>query len=92
MDREELSITALMSRLDLGEEEMERFGGAVSQLLETFSAMMQVEVENLPPTTHALLKDNRLREDRPVEDGAADRLLANAPELEERFIVIPNVL
>jgi aspartyl-tRNA(Asn)/glutamyl-tRNA(Gln) amidotransferase subunit C len=49
-------------------------------------------VSGLEPTTHALLRENRLREDQERDMNAADALLQNAPEREERFIVIPNVL
>lgn len=46
---------------------------------------------HLAPTTQ-MVKDNRLREDEINKEDAADRILDNAPETEERFIVIPNVL
>ncbi|MBE3063971.1 MAG: Asp-tRNA(Asn)/Glu-tRNA(Gln) amidotransferase subunit GatC [Spirochaetes bacterium] len=92
MDTEELYATARMARLTLKPEEVERLRGAVEQVLSYFSNMKEIDVAGLAPTTHALLRENRLREDR--EDGRdlADLLLANAPEREERFIVIPNVL
>jgi len=38
------------------------------------------------------LKENRLREDVESQAPLTDKLLENAPEREERFIVIPNVL
>jgi aspartyl-tRNA(Asn)/glutamyl-tRNA(Gln) amidotransferase subunit C len=92
MDAEELYATARMARLTLKPAEVERLRAAVEQVLSYFSHMKEIDVAGLAPTTHALLRENRLREDR--EDGRdlADRLLANAPEREERFIVIPNVL
>lgn len=95
MDTEDLYATARMARLTLRPEEVERLRGAVEQVLSYFSHMKEIDVAGLAPTTHALLRENRLREDQEVqEDGRdlADRLLANAPEREERFIVIPNVL
>ena len=92
MDARELLTTARMARLTLSEGELERFGAAVEQMLAHFSHMREVEVEGLAPTTHPLLRENMLREDVVIEPEAPDRLVANAPEREERFIVIPNVL
>jgi aspartyl-tRNA(Asn)/glutamyl-tRNA(Gln) amidotransferase subunit C len=101
MDAGELSITARMARLNLSEEEMAKLGTAVEQMLAYFSHMREIDVQGLVPTTHALLRENRLREDKepeglPLQGGSAqdltDMLLGNAPEREERFIVIPNVL
>jgi aspartyl-tRNA(Asn)/glutamyl-tRNA(Gln) amidotransferase subunit C len=92
MDERELLATARMARLTLSEGELRTLGHAVEQMLEHFSRMRAVNVEGLAPTTHALLRENRLRDD--VEEGYAtpDALLGNAPEREERFVVIPNVL
>jgi aspartyl-tRNA(Asn)/glutamyl-tRNA(Gln) amidotransferase subunit C len=101
MDAAELAITARMARLTLSEEEMGKLGAAVEQMLAHFSHMKEIDVQGLVPTTHALLRENRLREDRESDcsslpDGSTlhvpDTLLGNAPEREERFIVIPNVL
>ncbi|HEY9594907.1 MAG TPA: Asp-tRNA(Asn)/Glu-tRNA(Gln) amidotransferase subunit GatC, partial [Spirochaetia bacterium] len=62
------------------------------QMLAHFSHMKEIDVAGLAPTTHALLRENRLRPD--VERGTdlSAALLDNAPEREERFIVVPNVL
>jgi aspartyl-tRNA(Asn)/glutamyl-tRNA(Gln) amidotransferase subunit C len=92
MDASELAITARMARLTLSEEEQQKLGRAVEQMLSHFSHMKEIDVQGLAPTTHALLKENRLREDVEVPAPGGDTLLENAPEREERFIVIPNVL
>ena len=92
MDKKELYVTASLAQLELSDVEAERLSDAVGQMLEYFSKMREIDVEALEPTTHALLKTNRLRDDAVVESTNADTLVANAPELEERFIVIPNVL
>jgi aspartyl-tRNA(Asn)/glutamyl-tRNA(Gln) amidotransferase subunit C len=92
MDARELLITARMARLRLSEKELETLGRAVEQMLAHFSHMREVDVQGLEPTTHPLLRENRLREDTESGPRDADRLLESAPVLEERFLVIPNVL
>jgi aspartyl-tRNA(Asn)/glutamyl-tRNA(Gln) amidotransferase subunit C len=92
MDAGELTMTARMARLSLSEQELERLRTAVEQMLAHFSHMREIDVEGLAPTTHALLHENRLREDVEIARIAPDALIGNAPEREERFIVIPNVL
>jgi aspartyl-tRNA(Asn)/glutamyl-tRNA(Gln) amidotransferase subunit C len=81
-----------MARLTLSEQEQEKLGTAVEQMLAHFSHMKEIDVQGLAPTTHALLKENRLREDVENHADVSEKLLENAPEREERFIVIPNVL
>jgi aspartyl-tRNA(Asn)/glutamyl-tRNA(Gln) amidotransferase subunit C len=92
MDLSELEITARMARLTLSEQEKEKLARAVEQMLAHFSHMQAIDVHDLAPTTHALLKENRLREDVENHAKISDKLLENAPEREDRFIVIPNVL
>jgi aspartyl-tRNA(Asn)/glutamyl-tRNA(Gln) amidotransferase subunit C len=91
MDREELYITAQLARLELPKDEMERLEKAVFQMLEYFSKMKELDVTGLEPTTQ-LAQENRLRKDAATAARDPDPLLKNAPELEDRLIVIPNVL
>jgi aspartyl-tRNA(Asn)/glutamyl-tRNA(Gln) amidotransferase subunit C len=92
MDASELTVTERMARLTLSRDEQEKLGAAVEQMLAHFSHMKEIDVQGLAPTTHALLRENRLRDDVESSLDVAEKLLENAPEREERFIVIPNVL
>jgi len=96
MDKEDLHITADLARIELREGEIDRLAAEVGQMLEYFQMMAQIPVDGLEPTTHALVKGNQVRPDLPgsTDDGLdrADDLLERAPELEDRFLVIPNVL
>lgn len=92
MDRSELAITADLAHINLTDSELDALGNAVSQMIEYFEKMGEVDTEALEPTTHAFIMQNRQREDRVVKSDLADRMLDNAPELEDRFVVIPNVL
>jgi aspartyl-tRNA(Asn)/glutamyl-tRNA(Gln) amidotransferase subunit C len=93
MDRSELDLTAELALLEITHEERELLGQSVDRLLEYFSVMDAVDVSGLEPTTHALQEGNRLRPDLPgAQDEVADELLEQAPDLEDRFIAIPNVL
>ena len=92
MDRQDLYTTAHMARLHLAEEEVGPFADAVLRMLDCFAKMEEVDVRDLEPTTHVLLKRNRLRADEPSAEIDPDRLLENAPEMEDRLITVPNVL
>ena len=99
MDVNELKTTASLARLSMGDQELEKLAVMVDQMLDYFSRMMEIDVDHLPPTTHALQKENVVRADSPdfpgkspVENGDPDNLLDRAPEREDRFITIPNVL
>lgn len=92
MDIDELLFTAELAQLELTERELTVLAEAVSQMVDYFARMQEIDVDDLPPTTHALLTSNRLRPDLVRESTLADDLLEHAPDVEDRFVVIPNVL
>ena len=97
MDKTELKTTAALARLSLGEEEVQKLTDMVDQMLSYFSKMMEMEVDHLTPTTHAFQEENVVRSDvaRPLGEPQSinpEDLLNRAPERDDRFITIPNVL
>lgn len=94
MEIKELEMTAKLALLELDEQEAAKLTKEATQILEYFSVMMEADVEGLEPTTHALQKDNRLRADNLNQNNNVDPddMLECAPDLEDRFVIIPNVL
>ena len=92
MDASELKTTVDMAMLELDDAQIAAFEGAVEQMLEYFAVMASVDVDHLPPTTHPSGTAHRVRRDSVRSETDPDRLLESAPDLEDRFIAIPNVL
>jgi aspartyl-tRNA(Asn)/glutamyl-tRNA(Gln) amidotransferase subunit C len=92
MDVSELKITAELAYLDLTAEEFISLGNEVEKMLDYFSKMKEADIETLLPAGPAGPGTNRLRRDKRAQQNNPDVLLESAPELEDRFIVIPNVL
>ena len=92
MKLDELYVTAKLAKLDLGEKEAEKLAEEVSRMLEDFVVMEQVDVTGLKPTVQTLGRANRIREDIVSSVDVSDKILRNAPETEDRFIIIPKVL
>ncbi|MEI8095174.1 MAG: Asp-tRNA(Asn)/Glu-tRNA(Gln) amidotransferase subunit GatC [Spirochaetales bacterium] len=92
MDIQELETTAALAQIELGQGDLQKLGDAVSQMLDNFRKMNELDTTGLEPTTHALVKDNRVRPDSVEPSHLADALVERSPELEDRFLVIPNVL
>jgi len=93
MDRAELELTAQLALIELDETRLAAFEASVGELLDHFAVMNSFDVTGLSPTTHALQEENRLRTDSAgTEPGMPDLILDQAPDLEDRFISIPNVL
>lgn len=92
MDRKELEVTAELASLKLEEKDFVKFMQEVEQILAYFEKMEELDVDDLEPTTHAFVKKNRVRPDIIKDFPDNDRLLDAAPEEEDRYFLIPNVL
>jgi aspartyl-tRNA(Asn)/glutamyl-tRNA(Gln) amidotransferase subunit C len=98
MDRKELLLTAELAALRPTEAELDRLGAEVEKMLAYFASLAEVDTAGLEATTHAHVDANRLRPDAAASGAAAaaaavaDAMLDQAPDLEGRLIVIPNVL
>jgi aspartyl/glutamyl-tRNA(Asn/Gln) amidotransferase C subunit len=90
MEREELLRTAELAQLDLSEEELTELSRAAEEVLDFFAVLQQVDVTEAGTSEEIVTSE--LRQDAPARDVAADDLLEAAPEVEDRLILIPNVL
>ncbi len=89
---EEWTVTAELARLELSVGEKERLARDAEKMRELFLTMAEADVDALEPTTHAFTIGNRVRKDICAPFPGIDDLLAAAPETEDNFFLIPNVL
>ena len=92
LSREEVLHIARLARLGLTEEDVERFREQLSNILDNFEVLKEVESEGVPPTTHAVPLQNVLREDEVAPSLPQDEVLANAPRQEEGHFKVRAVL
>ena len=92
LSREEVLHIARLARIALSEEEIDRFSEQLSNLLEHFQVLQEVNTDNVPPTAQSIDLRSVMREDiiqpsMPVED-----LLSNAPRREDYYFKLKPVL
>jgi aspartyl-tRNA(Asn)/glutamyl-tRNA(Gln) amidotransferase subunit C len=92
LSREEVKRLALLARLGLDEDEVERLREQLSNILENFEILQQVDTTDVPPTAHSIALENVLREDEAGPSLPADQVLANAPNREDGFFKVRAVL
>ena len=92
LSREEVLHIARLARLGLTEEDVERFREQLSNILDNFEVLKEVETEGVPPTTHAVPLQNVLREDEVAPSLPQDEVLSNAPRQEEGHFKVRPVL
>ena len=92
LSREQVKHIALLARLGLSEEEVERFREQLSNILENFEILQQVDTTDVPPTAHVIALDSVVRDDEVLPSLPQDEILANAPQVEEHCFKVRAVL
>lgn len=90
IEREQVLHVAKLARLGLSEEEVERMAGELSGILEHVDRIAELDLENVPPTSHVVELENVLRKDEPHESLDRDVALAQAPDPVEGAFRVPS--
>ena len=90
LTRKEVEEIALLARLALGPDELDRMQHELGAILEHFGALAAVETSNVPAMTHAVPMDLRMRLDVAEPSLAPEVALAAAPRREGDLIVVPS--
>lgn len=92
LSREQVEHVARLARVGLTEEDIERFSHQLSDVLDYFERLKEIDVENVPPTSHTLPLHNIMREDEPQPPFSVEGVLANAPDEEDGRIRVRAIL
>lgn len=89
---EEVKKVALLARLELEPEELERQGRHLNDLLTQIEALQKLDVTGVEPTSHSVPLFNVLREDVARPSLPRDAVLENAPESRDGCFVVPRII
>jgi aspartyl-tRNA(Asn)/glutamyl-tRNA(Gln) amidotransferase subunit C len=87
--REEVLHVAKLARLDLSDEEVERFQEQLSAILEAVGKVSELDLSDVEPTAHPLELSNVWANDEPRPSLPVDEALANAPDRDRDFFRVP---
>jgi len=92
ISRDDVAHVARLARLDLTDDELERFTGQLCAVLEHAADIAALDIADVAPTAHPLPLKNVLRPDEPVASLDRDEVLAQAPAAEDRRFKVPRIL
>ena len=92
LTREEVLHIARLARVGLSEEDVARFQEQLSEILDHFDVLRQVDTESVLPTSHTLDLQNVTSPDQVRDSFPRKEVLANAPLPEEGFFRVRAVL
>ena len=102
LDRSEIEHMATLARIGLTQEELEQFQEQISNVLEQFQVLSEVDTTGVPPTGHAadIVEGNVegtggtsvMRDDESRDSSPPEEVLSNAPRQEGEFFRVNAVL
>jgi aspartyl-tRNA(Asn)/glutamyl-tRNA(Gln) amidotransferase subunit C len=92
LSREEVVHIATLCRMGLSEQEVEGFRQQLSDILEQFEVLQEVDTAEIEPTGHSVALESVMREDEPRASSDKEETLANAPVREDNYFRVKAVL
>jgi aspartyl-tRNA(Asn)/glutamyl-tRNA(Gln) amidotransferase subunit C len=89
ISRDDVLHVAGLARLDLSEDEIERFREQLNAILEAVGKVAELDLSDVEPTAHPLDLVNAWAEDEPRPSLSVEEALANAPDREGDFFRVP---
>ena len=89
LTREQLLHVAHLARLELRDEELERLGAQLNDIIAAVSKVAELDLSDVPPTSHPLDVVNVWAEDEPRPSLPVEEALANAPQRDGAYFKVP---
>jgi len=93
--KKDLEHVAWLSRLELSEEDKEKYAPRLNSILDYFGELDKVDTEGVEPTYHVLALSNVFREDEvnsPTKSLTQEEALSNAPKKQDGFFKAPRMM
>jgi len=87
--REEVLHVARLARLELTDDEVTRFQEQLSEILDAVSKVAELDLTDVPPTSHPLEIANAWAEDEPRKCLSLDDVFAKAPDRDDDYFRSP---
>jgi aspartyl-tRNA(Asn)/glutamyl-tRNA(Gln) amidotransferase subunit C len=92
IDKKTVEHVAKLARIDLTEEEIEKFSKDFKDILDTFSSLEGVDTQNVKPSFHPIEMRNVMREDKEEKCLSQEEALVNAEQKEDGLFKGPRAV
>jgi aspartyl-tRNA(Asn)/glutamyl-tRNA(Gln) amidotransferase subunit C len=92
LSRDDVRHVAHLARLELTDEELDRFTDQLAAILEHAAQVSALDTDGVEPTAHPFPLVNVLRPDVPRPSLPRDEVLAQAPDTEDGRFRVPRIL
>lgn len=87
----EVKHVAKLARLELTEEETEKYSKQLGEILKYVEQMNEIDTKDVEPMPHPIPVYNVMREDVVKYEQTKEEMMANAPFEENGFFRVPKI-
>lgn len=92
INEEEIKKIAFLSRLEFNSQDLEKMNESMNSILTHMEELKQYDTDDVKPTAHAVEQFNVTRKDIPHKSLSNDEALSNAPEKEDGYFKVPQII
>lgn len=92
--KEQVQHIAKLARVELADEELEKFQKDLSEILEYFEILKKANTSSIGEEFYSLGAEHTARQDVPQKEKSEviERLMSMAPQTERGYVKVPKVL
>ena len=92
ISKEEVTRVASLARLELGEDDLERFAGQLTDILQYMDTLNEVDTSGTEPLYSPAEHGTPFRDDEVREEYSRREVIRNAPENDGEYFIVPRVV
>jgi aspartyl-tRNA(Asn)/glutamyl-tRNA(Gln) amidotransferase subunit C len=92
LTRDEVKKVAGLAKLRMGDEQLDKMGPELNNILGFIEQLAEVNTDNIEPLSNVARSTLPLRKDVVDDGNCQDKVLANAPEAIEGYFAVPKVV
>ena len=92
LDKEQIIHIATLARLGLSNDDIEMFSTQLSEVLDNFDILKQIDTTNVQPAAQIISIQNVFRDDKVKKSIPQEQVLDNAPMKEDNCFKVQAIL
>lgn len=79
-------------RIAISEEDAEKYTENINSTLAPLEILNELNTDDVKPTTHGIVLENVMRQDKPERTITPEEALNNAPDQEDGHFKVPSIM
>lgn len=92
IDKETARKVSSLARIKTPEDQLDKVASELDKIISFVEQLAEVNTDNVARLPSPVDINQPLREDAITDGGYADKVLANAPETQEGYFVVPKII